>query len=110
MVPWTHTVRIGKNERIVSASLSLSIRQQKSGSAAAGSVCFGDLARKRSFKEAALVTEWPSTTVLCFDLNEQLATLELGTLNVAVANGFAVDWAVLELAVADVPKTTNSDR
>jgi hypothetical protein len=111
MVPWTHNFGISKGEKIVSASLSISVRRKNgSGEAVAGFVCFGDIRRTRPFSDAGLTTEWPSSTVLCFDLKEELATIGLGTLDVAIANGFTIDWAVLDLAVAGATDATDSDR
>jgi len=101
VVPWTHTFRVGPGEKILSASLSMSIRQPTKNAERAGVIYLGDLGRKRSFAEAAIRTDWPGATVLCFDLSADLMVLDRGTLNVAVANGAAVDWAVLELAIVE---------
>lgn len=105
VVPWTHRFGVGSGERILSASLSVCIRQEKKDRAVPGAVYLGGVDGRRSLDDASLRTEWPGATVLCYDLND-LGALERGVLNVAAANGVAVDWAVLELAIDAGEKPT----
>jgi hypothetical protein len=87
--------------------LSVSVRGKNEQSAG---VIIGGSERRYSFGDAALRTDWPNSTVCCFDLSSDLGTLERGTLKIAVDRGATVDWAVLELAVVRDSKSPGSSR
>lgn len=98
-VPWTHSFALGSNEKIMSATLWVSVRGMAS-SAQSGRIYFDDLGNSKPL--STYVTSIPMTgsTVLRIDLASDLARLADGKLNLAVQNSVAVDWSMLELRVA----------
>ncbi len=110
-VPFTFNFNLAPNERIVAATLSLSMLAAANNDtndvlyldSLTNSFQFSDL----GWLPLSTISTNPSVEVL--DLSGQLNTLTNGQLNVALQSDAAVDWAVLELKVAPVLATfTNS--
>lgn len=110
-IPFTFNYTISTNERVVSATLSLSMLAAASGDT--NDVLYLDsLTNSFLFSDLGwlpLSTANTNPTVKVLDLSGQLNLLANGKLNVAVQNDVALDWAVLELKVAPILTTfTNS--
>jgi hypothetical protein len=103
-IPFTFNCNLSTNERIVAATLSLSMLAAASDDtndalyldSLTNSFLFSDL----GWLPLSTVNTNPSVQVL--DLSGQLSLLADGKLNVAVQNDVGVDWAVLELKVAPI--------
>lgn len=100
-VPFTFDFSLATTERVVAASLTLSMRA--ASAAAANDVLYLD-STTNTFPLANLgwtpVSTSTNPTVRVLDLASQLDLLGDGRLNVALQNDLGVDWALLELQVA----------
>lgn len=108
-VPWTFAFSLAATDRLVGATLAVAMRSVTPG--ASNQVLYLDsLANSHPFSGLGWlpVGTGTNTTVRVLDLGSQLSLLADGKLNLAVAGGVGLDWALLELQVAPViPCYTN---
>jgi hypothetical protein len=102
-IPFTFTFSLGSAERIVAASLVVSMRAASAG--ANDDVLYLD-STNNAFSFNSLgwlpISTGTNPTVRVLDLAAQLSLLADGNLNVAVQNDVGIDWAMLEIHVAPV--------
>ena len=100
-VPFTFDFQLATNERVVGATLALSMRAAY-GTASVGAIYLDSLTNVTSL--AALgwtpISTTTIPTVKVLDLTSRVDLLADGRLNVAVRNGIGIDWALLDLQVA----------
>lgn len=100
-VPWTFAFSLASTDRLVGATLALAMRSAAGG--ATNPVLYLDaLANSRSFASLGWrpVGTGTNTTVRLLDLGSELTLLADGKLNLAVADGVGLDWALLEIQVS----------
>jgi hypothetical protein len=105
-VPWTHAFTLDPGETIVSATLWVSVRGMVPG-AQNGGIHFDALGNAKPLSTYAASIPPSGSTVLRIDLAGELPRLTDGKLNLAVENGVAVDWSMLELRVAPALTATS---
>jgi autotransporter-associated beta strand protein len=104
-VPFTFNFTIGAAERVVAATLTMSMRATNSAS---GDVLYLDsLTNSYTFSTLGWLPistnpDGSNATVRVLDLTPQLNLLTNGQLNVAAQGDIGIDWAMLELQVAPV--------
>ena len=102
-VPFTFNYSLSVTDRIVAATLSLSMKA--ASSAAADDLLYLD-STNSPLTFASLgwipISTTTNPTVKVLDLSSHLGLLADGKLNVALKNDVGVDWAMLELQVAPV--------
>ena len=101
-VPFTFNYSLASTDRVIAASLTLSMR---SASGATNLTIYLD-STTNAFSFASLgwlpIAGGTNTTVRVLDLTGQTNLLADGKLNIAVADGVGIDWALLQLEVAPV--------
>jgi hypothetical protein len=111
-VPFTFNFALANNERIVGASLAISMLAAPNNSDTNDVLYLDSLTNSFLFSNLdwlPLSTVNTNPTVEVLDLASQLNLLSDGQLNVAIQNDAAVDWAELDLKVAPILTTfTNS--
>ena len=102
-VPFTFNYSLSATDRIVGATLALAMRST-SGTATDAVLHLDAIASSNSFPSLgwSTIATGTNTTVCVLDLGSQLSLLADGRLNVAIAGGVGIDWAMLELQVAPV--------
>lgn len=109
-IPFTFSNSVAANERIIGASLAISLRG--AGAAASNAVLYLDtLTTSNRFADLGWlpVSTGTNTTVRVLDLDPHLAALTDGQFNLAVQGDVGVDWALLEVHVAtNVVSFTNT--
>ncbi len=108
-IPFTFNYSLTATDRVVAATLSLSLRAVNS--ATNDVVYLGSTNNSLAFSSLGWlpVGTGTNTTVRVLDLGGQLNLLTNGQLNVAVQGDAGIDWAMLELQVAPVQANcTNS--
>jgi hypothetical protein len=97
----TFTIPLAANERIVGATLSLGLRAT-GANYASDSIWIDSLTNFKSFSSLGWGTglSTTATTGRVLDLNDQLALLQDGKLNIALGDDTGVDWATLNVQVA----------
>jgi autotransporter-associated beta strand protein len=98
-VPFTFNCSIASTERVVSATLSVSMRAFTS--AAGNTLFFNSITNTFSFSALGWLPVLTSnSTVRVVDLTSQVAGATNGQFNFAVQGDGGIDWAMLELQVA----------
>lgn len=107
-VPFTFNFTLAANERVVAATLALSMKA--TNSANSDVLYLGSTTNNFSFSSLNWlpIATGTNITVRVLDLVNQLNSLTNGQLNVAVQGDIGVDWAMLELQVAPSTAVTTS--
>ena len=102
-IPFSFTPLLTANDRIVGGTLSLAMRSVSGNSSGAilylDSITNGTTFSSLGWSPIATAT---NTTVRVLDLGNQLGPISDGKLNLAVAGDVGIDWAMLELQIAQV--------
>lgn len=98
-VAWTHTFHLSPGERILSATLHVSLRGL-TDRAVGGELILDSLENRQPLSRHLGAIATTGSTMLRLDLADDLARLADGRLNLAIRDQVAVDWSVLELRVA----------
>ena len=107
-IPFSFQFPLAPGEQVVGASLSLGL-QRTAGNVGDddSSLYLNSLTNSSSFGALGwLPLGYGSTSGVVLDLSGQLAQLQNGLLNVAVAGNAGVDWAVLDIRVAPAQAAT----
>jgi len=107
-IPFTFNYAIGPTDQIVGATLSMAMRA--TSSAASDVLYVGSTTNPATFSSLGWlpIGTGTNTTVRVLDLGNQLNLLTNGQFNVAVQGDAGIDWAMLELEVAPVLKSSTN--